>query len=105
MIFLVLPNFFSLKVEGHDQSSITKKTHDGTSCPQSSDTKTFFEAVLEFFEEKGVKFSKVWKQVHLTSTEPDFLVPMFGYNIGYTLIGGAIRVLFIRLRCSRKKDF
>ena len=31
MIFLALPNFFSFKVEGHDQSSITKKTNVDTS--------------------------------------------------------------------------
>lgn len=55
--------------------------------PQSPDTKTFFQAVLEFFEEKGVKLSKDWKRVDWTATEPQLLNPMFGYNIGYTIMG------------------
>ena len=48
----------------------------------SPDTETFFKAVLKFFERKGIKFSKDWNQVQLTTTEPDLLL---GNNIGYSL--------------------
>ena len=53
----------------------------------SPDTKTLLEAVLEFLEKKGIKFSKDWNQVQLIKTEPDLLVSMFGYNTGHSLIG------------------
>jgi len=72
--------------------------------PQSPDTKTFFQAVLEFYEEKGVKFSKDWKQVHLNTTDPDYLVPMFGYNIGYTIMGGCDTCSVYSFRVFSKEE-
>lgn len=51
--------------------------------PQSPDTKTFFKAVYEFFEENRIELSENWEHLSKLPATTGVLVPMFGYNIGY----------------------